>query len=939
MSRFFLWTMLGAVLLAGGASAGLDPSYSSDATIDTVPFYAEGVYDNAVPNPNEYLQYPVGKWPLRYHELINYLEAVAPTTGRIRIETHGSTYEGRALYNVFISSEENIDNLETLREGMNRLADGTTVPAGQRDSLAENLPAFAWLGFSIHGDEVSGVDAAVQLIYQLAAGQDLATQEILDNVVIIIDPTENPDGRERYLSMLQTYKSQVPNYNRFSMQHNGVWPWGRTNHYLFDLNRDWILVRQKETAGRVATQVKWHPQLVVDGHEMGSNASFLFSPPRQPINYNTPSHYLKWAPMFADDQAAAFDSRGWSYYSGEWNDQWYPGYGSAWSTFFGTIGILYEMAGVDGEFVKQQDDYLLTYHEAINKQFTSALANLGTLAANRKDIILDYHETRKSITAEGRRSKLQFLFKPMRDQVKMKRFVESLIIQGIEVTRSTGSFTVGTALDPEGKTHSSMQFPSGTYIVSTAQPHGALAKAVLEFDPRLKLDFLKEERREMEKYGETRMYEVSSWSVPLAYNLDAYYTTSSFSVNAEPVTEVVLSGGQLHNPGAPYGFVIDMVGEKTYQMLARLFEEGLVVRCSEKPFTVEVNRFAAGSLVLLARGNRPELPQILERLASEVGLDVHGISTGNSSEGSLLGAPTFRLLRKPRVAILAGDGIGYTSFGSLWYVLDQELALPHSLLPLAELANHNLDQYNVIIAPSSWGPFFPRLTGRGKEKLEAWVNGGGTLICTGQASVWAADTANGISQVRIRRQVLDKLDAYSLGVEREIRAESPEVDTMALWYPEKVPAEEPAEKEGARKSLEEATELDEWQRKFSLQGVFLKVELDTEDWLAFGMERELPVMAWSRHAFMAKAPVKTVGRLADANSLRMSGLLWPESRQRWAQTAYVTRETKGRGQIVLFAIDPNIRAYCYGTRQLFVNALLLGPGMGSRFEGPYEQQR
>ncbi|MCP4676628.1 MAG: hypothetical protein GY854_14165, partial [Deltaproteobacteria bacterium] len=172
------------------------------------------------------------------------------------------------------------------------------------------------------------------------------------------------------------------------------------------------------------------------------------------------------------------------------------------------------------------------------------------------DIILDYHETRKNITAEGRRSKLQFLFKPMRDDVKMKRFIESLIIQGIQVTRSTGEFTVGTALDPEGKTHSSMQFPSGTYIVSTAQPHGALAKAVLEFDPRLKLDFLKEERREMEKYGETRMYEVSSWSVPLAYNLDAYHTTSSFSVNAEPVTEVVLSGGQLHNPGAPYGFVI-----------------------------------------------------------------------------------------------------------------------------------------------------------------------------------------------------------------------------------------------------------------------------------------------------------------------------------------------------------------------------------------------
>jgi len=938
MFRIFLWTILGMILLAGGASAGLDPSYSPDALVDTVPFYADGVYDSGIPNPNDYLQHPIGKWPLRYHELVDYLEAVAPTTGRIKIETHGSSYEGRALYNVFISSEENIQNLETLRQGMNRLAAGTTVPAGELDSLVGALPAFAWLGYSIHGDEISGVDAAAQLIYQLAAGRDAATLEILDNVVIIIDPTENPDGRERYLSMLQTYKGQVPNYNRFAMQHSGVWPWGRANHYLFDLNRDWILVRQKETAGKLATQVKWHPQLVVDAHEMGSNATFLFSPPREPINYNIPENYLKWARVFADDQAAAFDNRGWSYYTGEWNDQWYPGYGSAWSTFFGTIGILYEMAGVDGEFVKQQDDYLLTYHEAINKQFTSSLSNLQTLAINRADIIRDYHETRKNITTEGRRSKLQFLFKPTRDEVRMKRFIESLVIQGIEVTRATESFTVGDARDPEGKTHSSLQFPSGTYIVSTAQPHGALAKAVLEFDPRLKLEFLKEERREMEKYGDTRMYEVSTWSLPLAYNLEAFYTTSSFSVNAEPVSEVALSEGQIHNPEAQFAFVIDMVGEKTYQMLVKLFEEDLVVRCAEKPFTVEGKSFNAGALVLRARGNCPELSQILERLSTVIGIDVFGVTSGNSTEGSLLGAPTFRLLRKPRVAILAGNGVGYTSFGSLWYVLDQELKLPHSILQLTELADQNLDQYNVIVAPSSWGPFFRWLGDRGKKKLEAWVNGGGTLICTGEASVWAADTANGISQVRIKRQVLDKLDAYQLGVERERQAENPEVDTLALWYPEKVPVEEP-EENGKKPGLEKATELDEWQRKFYPRGVFLKVELDTEDWLAFGIGRTLPVMTWSKYAFMAKAPVRTVGRLADGNSLRMSGLLWPEGRQRWTETAYVTRETKGRGQIVLFATDPNIRAYNYGSRQLFINALLLGPGMGSRFEGPYEQQR
>lgn len=937
MSRTLLWTILSVLALTGSLFGGMDPSFTADIVIDTVPFYADGVYDSKVPAPNDYIQHPIGQWPLRYYELVDYLKALAPSTGRVKIETHGSTYEGRELYNVFISSEENIRNLEALRAGMDQVAAGTTLPAGELDSLAKTLPAFAWMGFSIHGDEISGMDAAVQLIYQLAAGQDDATKDILNNVVIIIDPTENPDGRERYLSMLQTYQSAVPNYNRFAMQHRGVWPWGRTNHYLFDLNRDWILVRQKETAGKLATQIKWHPQLVVDAHEQGSNATFLFSPPREPINYNTPKSYMKWAEVFANDQAEAFDRRGWGYYSGEWNDQWYPGYGSAWSAFSGTIGILYEMAGVDGQMVKQQDNYILTYHEAVNKHFTSALANLETLTANKEAIIRDYHDTRKDIVAEGRRSKLQFLFKPIDDEVKTQRFIESLLAQGIEVKKATDGFTVGSVKDVEGNARSSERFPAGTYIVSTAQPYGAIAKAILEFDPRLKTDFLEDERRELEKFAESRMYEVSTWSLPLAYNLDAYYTTSSFAANTEPVAEVVTSTGMFHDPGSAYAFIIDMVGEKTYQMLVKLFEADLIVRCSEKPFKIENREYKAGALVLMARSNPPDLPEMLQRLSDEVGLDVYGVNTGNSSQGSLLGAPTFRLLQKPKVAILGGDGIDYTAFGSLWYVLDQEMKIPHSLLQLSDVGRQNLEPYNVIIAPSTWGPFFPRLTDRGKKNLESWVNAGGTLICTGQAAVWAADTAQGISQVRIKSQVLDKLDVYSQAVDREREAESPEVDTLALWHPDKATAEEPEEKAGSKMSSEEAQERDQWQLRFHPRGVFLKVDLDTEDWLAFGMPASVPAMVYTRNALMSKPPVRTVGRLAEVEDLRLSGLLWPEARERWAQTAYATHESKGRGQIVLFIDEPDVRAYNYGSRQLFVNALLLGPGMGSRFDGPYDQ--
>ena len=921
------------------ARAGMDPAYSSKAVIDTVPFYANGQYDSSLPPPNDYLRKPIGQWPLHYGELVDYLMLLDSASHRVMVESHGQTYEGRKLYNVFVSSEENIANLEALRLTMNRLAEPSeNATPREVDSLTRSLPAVAWMGYSIHGDELSGVDAATQLVYQLAAGTDSATLNLLKNVIIIIDPIQNPDGRERYLAMLETYQSQVPNYNRFAMQHGGVWPYGRGNHYLFDLNRDWVPVRSDETRGRLATILKWHPQLVVDAHEMGANSTYLFSPPTEPINYNTPPHYLKWAEIFGNDQAAAFDQRAWPYYVKEWNDQWYPGYGSAWSSLFGAIAILYEMAGVDGHSVKQQDDYLLTYHEAVNKQFTSSLANLATLARNRDAILRDYALARRQIADEGRRRKTVFLFKPDRDELKMQNFVQCLVDQGIEVTRATQPFTVSAATDSYGRPQSSLKMPAGSYLVSTAQPQGALAQAILEFDPRLKYEFLKVERRELEKFDNTKMYDVSTWSLPLAYDLDAFVTSSDFSVSSEPVREFTPRVGRVIEPGAQFGFAVNMAGELTDRLLVRLFAEELVVYCAKKPFTLEGRDYSAGSLVVRRMGNPADLTEIMQRLAGEIGIDIFGVNTGRTEKGSYLGAATYQLLNRPKVGLVAGDGISTSSFAAIWYTLDQELGLPHSLVSLSALANQNLSLYNVLILPASWGSLDNSLGSGGGQAIRQWVENGGTLICIGSSAAWATDSAKGISNVRLKDQVLDKLQEYDLDAARDRRAESPEVDTIALWYPEKV-APPPKEEKPVYPSKEEAKRTDDWQRKFFPRGVIMRADLEPEEWLGFGLEGSVPVNLYTDDVFLAKAPITTVARLAEEKNLRVSGLLWPEARKRWANSAYATRESKGRGQVILFAADPNERAYFYGSRQMLVNAILLGPGFGSRFEGPYEEGR
>ncbi len=921
--------------------AELHPSYSSKAVIDTVPFYDTSTYDQTVPKPNDYFTEPFGSWPSRYYEIRSYLKALADNSDRVLIEQHGTTHEGRTLVHLVISTPENIRNLDSLRTHMDKIAEPANTIT---DSDLESQPAFAWLAYSIHGDEMSGSDAAVAMAYHLAAANDSATLHLLENVVIIIDPCENPDGRERYLSMLQTYKSYVPNYDAQSLQHSGVWPWGRTNHYLFDLNRDWILLTQPETIGRVKTILKYHPVLGVDAHEMGAYATYLFSPPREPINYNTPDNVMKWYEVFRNDQARAFDEHGWSYYTGEWNEQWYIGYGSAWPTFFGTVGILYEQAGVDGGMVKQRDDYILTYHESVNHQFTSSLANLQTVANNRVALLRDYHNARQAIVNKGKKNGLTFLFVPDDDQVKMNRFIRSLIEQDIKVYKATEKFTVSSATDIYHTTYSSKQFPAGTYIVSTAQPQGALAKAILEFDLHLKKSFLEEERRELEKGRGSRMYEISAWSVPMGYNLDAYYTKSRIQVAQEPVTTLTEPTGQLTNSSARYGFLIDMEGELTYRILNSLFARGLYVYVSEKPFTVEGRAYKAGTLLLRKRGNPDNLPDILTRLAQEVGINVFGVNTGLSTKGSQLGAPTFRLLKQPKVALVFGSPFGNTSVGSMWFTIDKQLEMPHSLVSSNELLYTDLSPYNVLIVPSSWGGLHQVLGKQGKQKLSEWVKNGGVLILSGSSAAWAADTMTALSQVRLKRQMIDKLDKYSRILERELAADSPVVDTMELWHPEKIPAEEqPAREDKAggmgKMSKDEMQEYDRWQQRFYPRGVILAADIDTEDWLAFGLKKRMPVMSYTRNAFLAGESVKTVARLTpEETKLRLSGLLWPEARQRWAGTAYVTRERHGKGQIIMFAGEPFMRAYWYGTRQMFVNALLYGPGF-TQGGAPYEKQK
>jgi hypothetical protein len=927
-----LWAAVVLLCFASAVVAG-NPIYAPGIVPDTVPHYDTSSYDRTIPAPNSFTQYPIGQYPARWYEVLNYARAVAEKSDRVNIVTQGRTHEGRELVYLLISSPRNLQNVETLRGNMLRLADPSqSISPVDFDKLVQTQPAFAWMGYSIHGDELSGTDAAVRLIWHLAAANDSATIRLLDNVVVIVDPSENPDGRDRILSMLETYRSGVPNWDAQAMQHNGVWPWGRANHYWFDLNRDWIFVTQPETQARMQTILKYHPLMVVDAHEMGSDDNFLFGKPREPINPNTPPSVMKWMTTFTHEQAEALDTHGWPYYTGEWHEQWYIGYGSAWPTMFGALAILYEQANVGGGAILQSGNYLLHYQEAVHHQFASSLANLTSLTNHRVEMLRDYRETRRQIADNGRKSNLTYLIAPGRDRVRLNTFVKSLTDQGIQVQKATIDFTVGNAIDMFHKAVTSKRLPAGTIIVSTAQPHGALVKAILDFDPHFDQTELDLERTEVLKTGGTRQYETTAWSVALGYGLEAYTSTAGISVAMEPVTTLPVPTGRLENPAAQVGFMVNMQGELTYRLLNQLYQHGVVVFTSENAVTVEGRRFERGSLYIRKRGNAPDVAATLEKLAAQVGITIYGVNTGFATEGSMLGAPTFRLLNEPRLALVVGSPTDFTSAGSIWFTIDEQLELPHSLINVEGLPYTNLDKYNVLIVPDAWGGELGQHLGKGgTEKLRNWVQGGGTLILVGSSAAWAADTSTGLSEVRLRSQVIDKLADWDKSRAREKAAFSVTVDTTALWHPERAPKDTSKEQATDAKV---SSEEEQYATRFQPRGAYLLAEVDTTDWLAFGQTDHLPVLLYTDKIFLSKDPVTTTARLtSEKNALRLSGLLWPEATERWAGSAFLTHESSGNGQLILFAGEPNTRAYSWGTRTFLANAILYGPGFcGSRID-------
>jgi len=992
-------TVAAALLVAPAAAEQMDG-------IEPARLFPWATFDPDIPTQEQVLGVAPGARPLGSAEVVRYFEALADASPRAQLRTYSRSWEGRDLVYLVVCDEGTEGRIDGFRAEHAQLVDPRGRSAARDEAELENAKAVAWMAYSIHGDELSSADAAASLAYWLVAGEDDRAKSLREKLVILIDPLENPDGRDRFLAQTQSFAHARPNPDQEDLSHTTVWPWGRGNHYLFDLNRDWFTMVQPESR-RSEVIASWNPQLMVDSHEMGADDTYLFPPPRHPYNPHLPSTTLGWLHVFAADQSNALDERGYAYYTREWNEEFFPGYGSSWAAYLGAIGVLYEMSSTEGTLVSQRGGVVRTYPQAVEHHVASSVANLETLAANRARILRDYVRGRREVMEQAAQGEVRtWIFTSGARPDRADALAALLERQGIEVLRLAEPVRVEKLRDARTGDLWNIELPAGSWMVRLDQPSGRLARVLLDPHVPMETTFLREEREYLERGRDSRIYDATAWSLPLLYGVDAYWTATKPRGEWQDV-EPPRPAGWVGGPGSVYAWVVPGAQDASSGVLADLLQRGINVRIAEKAFRVAGHDYDRGAILIKREGNPEDLHVQLGEVAERWQVEIRATPTARAQDGPDLGGQFFHPLVEPRVAVLAGMPTSTDDYGAIWFALDVIAGLRFSAIDVGRFSATDLGRYNVLVLPPLRPPggagngeggiqaYRQALGVAGVEKLRAWIEAGGTAIGIGNGAELLADRDLGWTKARLRRQALDRFAPAVLGASAEdvatgaspravgLRpAEPPEppatpapqtpsastppaspiaedvspYDVAPILGPGALPFAsgvdlgvpapleplaleawiEPLLPSGVKAPSEADMKwADDRLRRFHPVGALLRVELDPDAWMSWGLPHEITAWIAAEDTLVAEPPVRVAARFPEVERLHLGGLLWPEAAARIAHTAYCTRERIGRGQVVLYLDNPAFRAWMLDTRRHFLNSVLYGPGLGSEWPRPW----
>jgi hypothetical protein len=872
------------------------------------PSFDFGAYNSAIPTPEKILGYKIGQQFTPYSELERYLKTIsAAAADRMKLVPYGKTYEGRTLYYCIISAPENLARVEEIRRQAARLADPRATSPEDAAQIAKSTPTVAWLSYNVHGNEASSTEAAIQVIYQLVAGSDERTTKLLRSLVIILDPLINPDGRERFVQYYRSTAGKEPIANPDAIEHQERWPGGRSNHYLFDLNRDWAWQSQIENQARLRAYREWNPVVHVDYHEMGPESTYFFAPPALPVNETLAPLLDKWWKIYGKGNAAAFDRQGIRYYTREDFDLFYPSYGDSWPSFNGAVGMTYEQAGGGGLALQLSENRgVLTLEQRAWHHFVSSIATLETTADNREARMRDFYEFRRAAVAAGHQGPSQaFYLVPGSDPERTTGLVSLLLRNGIEVQRATQKFSLTDLRDASGRAVAQRDFPAGTYVVDLAQPTGFLARALLEPEAKLPYPFF---------------FDVTAWSLPLAAGLEGYWAAKPASVTRENVQSLELPTGSLTAGNQVSAYLFTSETFAATRLLAHLLEEDFNCFVAIQGFKIEGREYPAGTIVVPVERNPERLHQRVRELAEQERVKVIGVATHLADEGYDLGSNRVRHLRKPKIAVVTDSPVNSTEYGALWFVLEQRLGIKFTPVRAENLRGLDLADYNVLIFPPdfgqgrSWGRFVDKgVAGR----IAEWIRGGGLVIGLEGGAVLATKKRAGWTNVTYRypRQADD--DAR---IEEERAAEQPQAG--APRPPAEKPDEKQKEKDLERKLMKWADRELEG-RKEAIPGTIMRLTLDNTHPIGFGLGTEI-------FALNTQNPILELSEKGDnvayypKENFKVGGYLTDETAKKLPLTAHIIRERVGSGHVVLFARSPLFRGLWDGGIKLLTNSIFFG---------------
>jgi hypothetical protein len=663
-----------------------------------------------VKSPDEFLGYKIGTRYTPHWKIVSYFQHVAANAAaNVKLEQYGQTNEGRTLLVTFISSADNIGRLEQIRLNNMRLAN---LAKDKAAPIEDNAPAIVWLSYNVHGNETSSSEAAMMTIWALVDPSNVKTKEWLKNTVVVIDPCINPDGRDRYVNWFNSVVGKNMNPTLAAREHREPWPGGRTNHYNFDLNRDWAWQTQIESRQRIKLYNQWLPYVHVDFHEQGINNPYYFAPAAQPFHEVITPWQRDFQVTLGRNHAKYFDEKGWLYFTKEVFDLFYPSYGDTYPTYNGAIGMTYEQAGggAGGLGALTDEGDTLTLLDRATHHYTTGLSTIETSSLNSARLVKEFRKFFNDAVGTGVGDYKSYLVKnTIADREKINSLTELLDRNGIQYEYATANAKGVSGYNFFSAKDETFSIESSDLVIHSQQPRSAMVKVL--FEPKSKL-------------VDSNTYDITAWSLPFVYGLKTYGSKTKLTSSAFSKTPQ-----QKNNLADAYGYVIRWQGTQSVKVLGSLIEQGVKVRFSETPFEIKDQQFDRGSLIIVKKGNEKfgnSLASIVSGICDANAVKASTITTGFVDKGFDFGSSKIHYLKAPRVALLTGEGVGSNAAGEVWHFMEQMIDYPVTLVNVNDFGRINWSDFDVIIMPSGNYRFLNEKTSA--DQLKDWVNKGGRIV-------------------------------------------------------------------------------------------------------------------------------------------------------------------------------------------------------------------